>query len=315
LSNSKSELFGHPKGLFVLFFAEMWERFSFYGMKAILVLFLVSAVDASNSGFGWTETQALELFGIYTAMVYIMSIPGGIIADRLLGQKKSVMIGGLLLVAGHGLMAYPVEWAFFTALTLIVLGVGMLKPNISTMVGGLYRQGDPRRDSGFTIFYMGINIGAFLATVLVSWIGETIGWHYGFGLAGIGMFVGQMVYIWGQPLLKEVGNFIPSKFTEKGSSQPSKQGLSKVEKDRLGVILVSFIIVIVFWSAFEQAGGLLTLYAKKYTDRSIGDFTVPASAVHAFNPLFIIIFGSLVAWVWDSFVRRGKARLPFSKWA
>ena len=182
LTNQK-ELFGHPIGLFVLFFTEMWERFSYYGMRAILVLFIYTSIE--DGGMGWTKGEALELYGWYTMLVYVMSIPGGILADKLLGQKKAVMLGGLLLVAGHSILAIQAEWAFFTGLGLIVLGVGCLKPNISTMVGGLYAKGDDRRDKGFTIFYIGINIGAFLSALIVGYVGENIGWHYGFGLAGI----------------------------------------------------------------------------------------------------------------------------------
>jgi len=196
---------GHPVGLYVLFFTELWERFSYYGMRAILVLFITDSVI--NEGLGWSNERALGLYGIYTAFVYIMSIPGGIVADKVLGQKKTVMVGGLLLCAGHGVLAVPELWAFYLGLTLIVLGVGGLKPNISTMVGGLYHQGDPNRDQGFTIFYIGINIGAFLAGIVVAIVADIYGWHYGFGLAGIGMLVGQMVYIFGQRHLRGVGEY------------------------------------------------------------------------------------------------------------
>ena len=195
-------MFGHPVGLFILFFTELWERFSYYGMRGILVLFLVAQTNADNPGFGWTEGRALELYGWYTMLVYVASIPGGLLADRLLGQKRSVMLGGLLLCAGHGILAIEAEWAFFTGLGLIIAGVGCLKPNISTMVGGLYRPGDDRRDVGFTIFYIGINVGAFLASLIVGWVGVAYGWHYGFGLAGIGMLLGQIVYMSGQKYLK-----------------------------------------------------------------------------------------------------------------
>ena len=184
------EFLGHPVGLFILFFTEMWERFSYYGMRAILVLYLVQASTGSNPGLGWTNGEALALYGWYTMLVYVASIPGGWIADKFLGQKKSVLYGGILLVAGHSILAIEQYWAFYTGLGLIVAGVGMLKPNISTMVGGLYKQGDIRRDKGFTIFYIGINVGAFLSSLIVGYVGEVHGWHYGFGLAGIGMALG-----------------------------------------------------------------------------------------------------------------------------
>ena len=265
-------LFGHPVGLMVLFFTEMWERFSYYGMRALLVLFLASTV---NGGLGWTEGDALSLYGTYTMLVYLASIPGGILADKLIGQKRSVMLGGFTLVAGHFLMALPQLWAFYTALGLIIAGTGMLKPNISTMVGGLYREGDAKRDSGFTIFYMGINLGAFLSALIVGYVGETIGWHYGFSLAGFGMLLGQLVFIGGQKYLKGVGNMVKDEdkiFTEgQETYKPAPVVAKKVENDRMVLLAISFVIVLVFWAAFEQAGGLMNLYTKNYTDRYIGE--------------------------------------------
>jgi len=290
-------MFGHPKGLGILFFTEMWERFSFYGMRAILVLFLVA--KASEGGFSWTNTQALSLYGTYSMLVYLMSIPGGIIADNLLGQKKSVMAGGFLLCAGHLLMAYTQVWSFYTALTLIILGVGLLKPNISTMVGGLYPEGDHRRDAGFTIFYMGINLGSLLATLIVGFIGETYGWHYGFSLAGFGMILGQIVFIWGQKHLADVGNLEKKeiiKSTEKKEIVNFR--FTKEDKDRLIVLGISFVIVMVFWMSFEQAGGFMSLYTKDFVDRHLFGWEIPASMFQSLNPLFIILFGSAVAALW-----------------
>ena len=192
----------------MLFFTEMWERFSYYGMCAILVLYLVTQTTGDNPGLGWTSGEALALYGWYTMLVYVASIPGGWIADRLIGQKKSVLIGGLTLCLGHSILAVEQMWAFYSGLGLIIAGVGLLKPNISTMVGGLYEQGDIRRDKGFTIFYIGINIGAFLSSLIVGYVGEVHGWHYGFGLAGIGMLLGQLVYMAGQKHLIHVGNLL-----------------------------------------------------------------------------------------------------------
>ena len=192
--NDQAKLFGHPIGLFILFLTEMWERFSYYGMRAILVLFLVAETTGPNPGYGWSDARALALYGWYTMFVYLASIPGGILADRYIGQRRAVMVGGLLLCAGHGILAVDALWAFYMGLIFIVMGVGCLKPNISTMVGGLYPKGDKRRDMGFYIFYMGINLGAFLAAIIVGYVGETIGWHYGFGLAGIGRSSGQVTY-------------------------------------------------------------------------------------------------------------------------
>ncbi len=201
----REEFMGHPKGLYILFFTELWERFSYYGMRAILVLYLISSATGDNPGYGWDEKEALVLYGWYTMLVYVMSIPGGWLADKVWGQKRTVLIGGLLLCAGHGILAVDTLWAFYSGLALIILGVGGLKPNISTMVGGLYEPGDDRRDKGFTIFYIGINVGAFLSALIVGYVGENWGWHYGFGLAGIGMVLGQVVFMWGQKFLKGIG--------------------------------------------------------------------------------------------------------------
>ena len=351
----QKELFGHPIGLYILFFTEMWERFSYYGMRAILVLYLVSASSAGNAGLGWSDAEALALYGWYTMLVYVASIPGGIIADKIFGQKKTVLIGGIILVGGHGILAVEEMWAFYTGLALIIVGVGMLKPNISTMVGGLYKEGDIRRDKGFTIFYIGINVGALLSSLIVGYVGEEIGWHYGFGLAGIAMALGLIVYWWGQKYLTNVGNLLSKVEQDKGASfgdlfgdlfksplqliissilmvfsiywliaESIPYGLlfifltlvtammlmvykdldTQVMKDRYVVMLLSFILTIVFWGAFEQAGGLMNIYALEKTDRIlpfslplIGN-EVPATWFQSLNALFIIIFGVIVANFW-----------------
>ena len=306
VSSSQNEMFGHPKGLFVLFFTEMWERFSYYGMRAILVLYLVTSADATNAGLGWLQKDALALYGTYTMLVYVASIPGGIIADKLLGQKKSVLLGGLLLCLGHGILAIEEMWAFYTGLGLIIGGVGMLKPNISTMVGGLYKQGDIRRDKGFTIFYIGINVGAFLSSLIVGYVGETYGWHYGFGLAGIGMLLGQAVYMMGQKHLADVGNFLGSKEVSEEERAKLNAPLTKIEKDRIIVLFLSFLIVIVFWGAFEQAGGLMNIYTAEKTNRMLMGWQIPASWFQSLNALFIILFGTAVAGYWAVRKLKGK---------
>ena len=261
LAKKEETFLGHPKGLYVLFFTELWERFSYYGMRAILVLYIVAQVkEGSHGGLGWTQKEALALYGWYTMLVYVASIPGGWLADRYLGQKKAVMYGGLLLCAGHGIMAIHGQPFFYTALGLIIAGVGLLKPNISTMVGGLYAPGDARRDKGFTIFYIGINIGALGSGIIVGVIGEKIGWHYGFALAGIGMLLGQAVYAWGQRYLVGVGELVVN-VSKKTKEVVASKPLTAIEKDRIKVLLLSFLIVIVFWGAFEQAGGLMNLYS------------------------------------------------------
>ncbi len=371
LQPHQRELFGHPVGLYVLFFTEMWERFSYYGMRAILTLYMVTVTTDANPGLGWDNGRALALYGWYTMLVYVASIPGGIIADKLLGQKKSVMLGGWLLVAGHGTLSIEQDWAFYTGLLLIILGVGMLKPNISTMVGGLYHQGDIRRDKGFSIFYIGINIGAAAASLIVGLVAAKWGWHSGFGLAAIGMVLGQLVYLYGQKYLKHVGN-APDKNVENSESvsinQIFKTMLStnktliilallgivsilvpqlfmenekiaytaffiflaivvgfmvtvygdldtRIEKDRFVVLLLSFLIVIVFWGAFEQAGGLMNIYTEQKTDRMIGGWTVPAAIMQSFNPLYIIIFGIPIASFWAWMKRRGKESSSIFKMA
>ncbi|MCO4761707.1 MAG: peptide MFS transporter [Myxococcales bacterium] len=314
-SQRTDELWGHPKGLYVLFFTELWERFSYYGMRAILVLFLVAKVkEDAHGGLGWTRQEALALYGWYTMLVYVASIPGGWLADRVFGQKKAVMYGGLLLCVGHGIMAIHGMAFFYSALALIILGVGLLKPNISTMVGGLYATGDARRDKGFTIFYIGINLGALGAGLIVGAIGETIGWHYGFGLAGIGMLVGQAVYGWGQRYLTDVGN-VPQLAGNSGAAAKADAPLTAIEKDRVKVLVLSFLIVIVFWGAFEQAGGLMNLYTKDKVNRMAGGWEVPASVFQSLNPLFIILFGTLVANFWYRRAERSKEASSLFKMA
>ncbi|MBT8233125.1 MAG: peptide MFS transporter [Saprospiraceae bacterium] len=302
--DERRELFGHPIGLYVLFFTEMWERFSYYGMRAILVLYIVAKTNEENPGMGWTDGEALKLYGWYTMLVYVASIPGGLIADKLIGQKKSVLWGGWILVAGHTILAIQQDWAFFAGLVLIIAGVGLLKPNISTMVGGLYRQGDERRDKGFTIFYIGINIGAFLSALIVGYVGEKIGWHYGFGLAGIGMLAGMLVYQWGQKHLVGIGDYLGAQ--DNPDKDLMDKPLTKVEKDRMLVMFLSFLLIIVFWGAFEQAGGLMNLYAEQKTDRMLGSFEVPASWFQSVNAFFIITLGTLVAGFWYKWKLKGR---------
>ncbi len=367
----QKELFGHPIGLYILFMTEMWERFSYYGMRGILVLYLTAKTMGDNPGLGWLDGEALSLYGWYTMLVYVASIPGGIIADKIIGQKRAVMIGGFLLVAGHGILSIELMWAFYTGLGLIIAGVGMLKPNISTLVGGLYRQGDERRDKGFSIFYIGINTGAALAALLVAWVADKWGWHAGFGLAAIGMVLGQVIYLSGQKYLVTVGNkpkaieadsdnvSIKDIFTKQFSARTpllvtfllalsssfvawyyiENQRLayiifflflsivvgmmvtiygdlrSKIEKDRYLVLLLSFIIVIVFWGAFEQAGGLMNLYAENKTDRFLFGYEIPAAAFQFFNPFYIIVFAVPVANFWLWWKHRGKEASSLFKMA
>ncbi|WP_299053854.1 peptide MFS transporter [uncultured Polaribacter sp.] len=293
----QKELFGHPAGLYVLFFTEMWERFSYYGMRALLVLYLTSKTTDLNNGLGWSQVDALALYGWYTALVYIASIPGGILADKFLGQKKSVILGAILLVIGHSILAIEAMWAFYTGLGFIIAGVGCLKPNISTMVGGLYKKGDVRRDKGFTIFYIGINLGAFLSGLVVGYVGEVHGWHYGFGLAGILMILGLIQFLAGQKYLVHVGNYL-GKSENKEDQEAYKKPLNKIEKDRIIVLLISFLLIIAFFAAFEQAGGLMNIYASEKTDRMLMGWQVPATWFQSLNSFFIITLGVAIAAFW-----------------
>ena len=317
----EKEIFGHPAGLYVLFFVEMWERFSYYGMRAILTLFLAAPVIMGDpqSGYGWSNTETLSFYGTYTMFVYLTSIPGGWIADKFIGQKKAVMVGGLLLCIGHGILAVDAQWAFFSGLVFIVLGVGLLKPNISTMVGGLYKQGDDKRDIGFYIFYMGINLGAFLGALIVGIVAAKWGWHYGFGLAGIGMALGQVMYFYGLKYLTGVGDFLGAK--DSLNKDVMKKPLNKKEKDRMLVMFLSFLIIIVFWGAFEQAGGLMSLYTEQKTDRMlsfslplIGN-EVPAAVFQSINAFFIIVLGTAIGSFWYKWAKKGKESSSLFKMA
>lgn len=301
---NQSTILGHPKGLFILFFTELWERFSYYGMRAILVLYLTAeTTDKINPGLGWTSKEALALYGWYGMFVYFTGIFGGAIADKWLGQKKSVLLGGLFIIAGQFALVVNSMASFYTGLLLLVCGVGLLKPNISTMVGSLYKKGDARRDSGFTIFYIGINIGAVLAPLIVGYYGELIDWHLGFSLAGFGMILGQVVYVFGRKHLTGVGELL------KDSSEfghLAKEPLTKVEKDRMVVMFIAFLIVMVFWAAYEQAGGLMNLYARDKIDRLIFGYEIPTSFFQSLHALYVVILGGPMAYFWVKWRKAGK---------
>ena len=369
LKPHQKELFGHPIGLYVLFFTEMWERFSYYGMRALLVLYMTTSTlgdDPRGAGLGWTSKEALALYGWYTMLVYVMSIPGGMIADKILGQKKSVLVGAIILCLGHLTLVLTDVWAFYTGLGLIILGVGLLKPNISTMVGGLYKQGDIRRDKGFSIFYIGINAGSLLATLIIGLVVKKWGWHAGFGLAGVVMLLGLINYLYGQKFLSQVGNFVPPKkdgseisYGKLYSKLPNSPiplvvtillliasgigwlylgwayGLlfvfltaitallmmiykdldSQIYKDRFVVLLLSFIMVIVFWGAFEQAGGLMNLYTESKVNRVLFGWEIPTVMFQSLNAGFIIIFATSVAGWWAKRKLKGKEASSIFKMA
>jgi POT family proton-dependent oligopeptide transporter len=293
---------GHPAGLYLLFFTEMWERFSFYGMRALLVLYLVAGPD--RGGFGWNQTDALHLYGWYIGLAYLTPMFGGFMADRFLGQRKSIMFGGTLMIAGHFLMAFPGAAAFYGALALLIFGNGFFKPNISTMVGKLYKDGDPRRDGAFTIFYMGINIGAFAAPLVCGTLGEKVGYHWGFAAAGVGMTLGVILFaLLSQRFLGDIGK-LPTRTaaTEKAAATP----LTKDEVDRVSVIIVLSAFTIFFWATFEQAGGLMNLYTDAKVDRFLFGWEVPTTWFQSVNSFFIITLGPIFAWLWTSLGRRGK---------
>lgn len=365
----QKELFGHPIGLFILFLTEMWERFSYYGMRALLVLYMTTQTtgDGRGPGLAWSDQEALALYGWYTMLVYLMSIPGGMVADKLLGQKKAVLVGAIILCLGHGVLVLTDTWAFYTGLALVILGVGLLKPNISTMVGGLYPEGDIRRDKGFSIFYIGINTGSLLATMVIGFVVVKWGWHAGFGLAGIAMLLGLIVYLWGQKYLTHVGNFEAPKANEEDDSSYGrlfadllksrtqllatgflfllsiygwfnlgwafgllfmflttivalmmmiyKELSSRVDKDRFVVLLLSFIMVIIFWGAFEQAGGLMNLYTDAKTNRMLLGWEVPTVMFQSLNAGFIILFATLIAGLWAKRKLKGKEASSIFKMA
>ena len=284
----EKEIFGHPVGLFVLFFTEMWERFSYYGMRALLVLYLISEVIGENPGLGWSSAEAGDLYGTYTMLVYITPILGGIIADKFLGYRKAIMVGAVLMTLGHVSLAFEPMPAFYLGLGLLIIGNGFFKPNISSIVGQLYTEKTKhKKDSGYTIFYQGINVGAFLGSILCGYLGENFGWHWGFGLAGIFMLIGLIQFKLAQNMFGEIG--LPPIGRRKVSSEtidgfveannqnetPKKnEPLTKKESQRLIVVGVLAFFSIFFWAAFEQAGTSMNIFASKYTDRSLDGVAV-----------------------------------------
>ncbi len=262
---------GHPAGLFVLFFTEMWERFSYYGMRALLTIFLVS--ELISGGWGWSNEEALKLYGLYTGLVYLTPLLGGFIADRFTGYRKAILIGAAIMTLGHASMALEgfTPYFFYLGLGLMILGNGMFKPNISSMVGQLYPDTSTKKDAGYTIFYMGINAGAFLGMLLCGYIGEKVGWHYGFGLAGVFMFFGMLQFYFGQKIFGSVGTHA-TKEQKLATAEREKDDevlAPHIVKDRLIVVSVLMIASIFFFFAFEQAGGSMSIFAKDYTQRAL----------------------------------------------
>ncbi|SEK47575.1 proton-dependent oligopeptide transporter, POT family [Colwellia chukchiensis] len=295
-------IFGHPKGLFLLFGTEMWERFGYYGMRALLVLYLVASVQ--DGGFGWTNAQALSLYGTFTMAVYLTPVIGGWLADNFLGQRRAIIIGGIVFSLGYFTLGIPKtmlagmeENVFYLGLTLIVIGNGLFKANVSSLVGDLYEEGDHRRDGAFTIFYMGINLGAFLAPLSVGVIGEQVNWHYGFILAGCGMLIGlTLQLLFAKKYLGDIGIEPSAKRTD--GKKEAHAPLTSEDFDRMKVILIMSMFSVIFWAGFEQAGGLFTIYASDFTDRTIFGYEVAASSFQSLNAMFIIMLAPVVASVW-----------------
>lgn len=306
---NQHQYFGHPRGLFLLFGTELWERFSYYAMRAILVLYLTDTT--MNGGLGWSTKDALDLYGIYTGLVYITPLIGGYLADNYLGQRRSILLGGALMAIGQFTLALPADalglgslHTFYLGLALLISGNGLFKPNISTMVGDLYNEGDNRRDGAFTIFYMGINLGALLAGVVSGSVTNSLGWKAGFVAAGIGMLMSLVMQIsFAQSWLGDIGREPAAKRALANQKSTKKQPLTKEEVDRIKVILVMSLFTIVFWAGFEQAGGLMNIYTQQYTDRMIGSFEVPAAWFQSLNPFFIITLAPVLAVLW---VKLGK---------
>lgn len=311
-------ILGHPKGLFVLFFTEMWERFSYYGMRSLLVLYMVDHLflrpDVGQQVLGFTAIRggleamfgpldaqplASQIYGLYTGFVYFTPFFGGMLADRVLGQRKTVVLGAVLMAIGHFLMAS--ERLFFPALMFLILGNGAFKPNISTQVGLLYPPGDRRRDGAFTIFYMGINLGAFFSPLVCGTLGQTVGWHWGFGAAGVGMVVGLLLYLWGGRHLA------PDVLTQRRAATGAvKEPLSKDEWLRVGAIVVLCALNTMFWAVFEQQGNTMQLWADRNTNWDFLGWTVPSTWYQAFNPAMIFIFAPLLTMVWSWQAKRGR---------
>ena len=334
------EFAGHPKGLYMLFFAEMWERFSYYGMRALLIFYL-------TQHWLFNDSKSSLIYGAYTSLVYITPVLGGYLADRYLGQRKAVLFGGILLAAGHSLMAVegvggqsdPAINVFWAALAFIIVGSGFLKANISVMVGQLYKMTDVRRDGAYTVFYMGINVGAAIGTILVGYLGQTIGWGWGFGLAGIGMLAGLVVFVMGKNALncaceapapltksKEWGLYgiglasvaviwalvqyqdviqsllVVSGVALLGYVLFESFKLEKEPRERMFAILFLIALNPLFWGLFEQAGGSMSLFTDRYVDRG----ATPASLFQSITPIYIILLAPLFAALWQWLGKRGK---------
>jgi POT family proton-dependent oligopeptide transporter len=301
------DVFGHYPGLFLLFFTEMWERFSYYGMRALLVLFLVS--DAAAGGWEWSRKEAMGLYGWYTGLVYVTPIIGGMLADAFLGYRRAVLLGALLMTLGHAAMAFETRPAFYAGLILLIIGNGLFKPNISSIVGQLYKNKPEKKDSAYTIFYMGINAGAFFGMLFCGYIGEKISWSYGFGLAGIFMFLGMLMFQFGQTIFGDLG-LAPNVQNKSRKTLDESTVPKAVERDRLLVIGVLSFFTIFFWLAFEQAGGSMNIFAKDYTARVLKG--TAATVFFWIDTLLTIVPLVIVTWVLCKLVAATRQRIALS---
>ena len=299
--------FGHPRGLSTLFFVEMWERFSFYGMKALLILFMTAT--AVQGGLGFSADKAGHVIGAYGFGVYATAIFGGLAADKLFGQYRSVFLGGVIIALGHFSMAIPTLATFYLGLSLIVVGTGLLKPNASTMVGSLYDVADARRDAGFSIFYVGINVGAFIAPLIVGTLGQEVNWHAGFACAGVGMIIGLIQYVAGKPRLMPALERLGQ--TEKQAAPATEPWwrYTREEWGRVAAIAILFVFSSIFWGAFEQASSSLNLFADRLTNNTLLGFKFPSTWYQSLNSMFMIFgLAPLIGSLW---VRMGD-RQPSS---
>jgi proton-dependent oligopeptide transporter, POT family len=329
VSAGRGELFGHPRGLTFLFTTEMWERFSYYGMRSLLVLYmtkylllpehsgdvhgLLTVKSTLEAMFGPLGVQPLssQIWGFYTGLVYFTPILGGLLADRVLGQRRTVVIGAILMAIGHFMMA--VEPLFLFALLFLILGSGCFKPNISTQVGGLYAPGDHRRDRAYSIFYVGINIGAFLAPLICGTLGERVGWQYGFAAAGVGMCIGLCIYLYALPLLP------PDELHKAQAAHAERAPLTPEQWRAIVALFVLFVPTTLFWATYEQMGNTTILWIDTDVDRSIDLFgwtgKIPTTWFLAFNPFMIFAFTPFVVTFWKRQAARGTEPSTITKMA
>jgi len=305
-SDTDTAFFGHPRGLVILFFTEMWERFSYYGMRAFLILYMVAPV--ASGGLELTDVRAASIYGTYTGSAWAATILGGLIADRLIGPFRTVLIGGILITTGHFTLAFKSLPAFYAGLTFIALGTGLLKPNVSTLVGSLYREGDTRRDAGFSVFYMGINLGAFLGPIIAGYLAQRVGWHIGFACAGVGMALGLVVYVFGRPwLMASLERLKHDRAAAPAGPQATAStsgGFTPTEWKRMAAIVILFLAASLFWGAYEQAGSTLNLFADRYTRLELFGFAFPSSWFVSAQAIFVWMLAPVFGWLWLSLGRR-----------